>query len=500
MQTRRRYRLNRRIAIGGMAEIFLAQLRGADGFERRVVIKKILSRWHNHPDVLGLFRDEARLGSALHHHNIVQVLDYGSFQGDSYLVLEYVDGRNLAELMESLWADEGRYIEADIVVYAFSEVCSALEHIHSRKAPNGRSLGVIHRDLNPSNVLLSNSGEVKLTDFGVAAGGHRSHKTEHGILRGTFPYMSPEQTECQVLDARSDLFSFGICLYEVLTARHPFATHEDYETIRRIQEYDPPPPSKLRRDIDPALNAIVMRCLEKEPEDRYDDAGSLRDDLQAWLRARRATHCAGRLLGLMAETFPPGPRGVEVDSMEISIGPTHPGRPGPMLNLSRLDARPSFSRPLGPRAGSVSLPAAAAPAHEEPLDDPPIQEWPDADVAGMAVVTAASPMAPPPFLSAGLEVHEAPVGMIAGPIASISGVPSIAPGHRIRRVQDGQHAPWDRRDLRGRPPSGVETLEPFVGLATARRRPLDRTRSLELGVCLAISLAAAAAIVLFNFV
>ncbi|GEM_PF-3403535 len=480
-----------------MAEIFLAQLRGADGFERQVVIKKILSRWHSHPDVLDLFRDEAKLGSSLHHHNIVQVLDYGSHQGDSFLVLEYVDGRNLADLMETLWADGGRYIDPEIVVYVFSEVCSALEHIHSRKAPNGRPLGVIHRDLNPSNVLLSTSGEVKLTDFGVAAGGHRSQKTEHGILRGTFPYMSPEQTECRTLDARSDLFSFGICLYEILTARHPFAAHEDYETIRRIQEYDPPPPSKLRRDIDPALNAIVMRCLEKVPHDRYDDAGALRDDLQAWLRARRATHGAGRLLGLMGDTFPAGPHGDPVDPVEITIGPTHPGRAAPILNLSRLDDRPGFGR-VGPRAQSVSLPAAAAPREPEPpvQDDAPPVHPGLFDVAGLAGVTSDAPGPMPPFLTS---APEAETIRTPPPRASLSGFPGVAPGHRIRRVQEGQHAPWDRRDLRDRPPSGVETLEPFPGVASASRpERAVAARMTMLGWGLALALAAVAGILLLN--
>jgi eukaryotic-like serine/threonine-protein kinase len=494
IQTRRRYRLTRRIAIGGMAEIFLAQLRSAGGFERSVVIKKILARWHSHPDVLDLFRDEAKLGSSLHHHNIVQVLDYGSHQGDSYLVLEYVDGRNLADLMETLWADGGRYIDPETVVYVFSEVCSALEHIHSRKAPNGRSLGVIHRDLNPSNVLLSTSGEVKLTDFGVAAGGHRSQKTEHGILRGTFPYMSPEQTESQALDARSDLFSFGICLYEILTARHPFAAHEDYETIQRIQQYDPPPPSKLRREIDPALNAIVMRCLEKAPHDRYDDAGSLRDDLQAWLRARRATHGAGRLLGLMGETFPVGPHGELVEPLEISIGPTHPGRGAPMLNLSRLDDRPPAYRP-GPSASSVSMPAVTAPRDPSTDDAPPGHE---SVFGGTGVAALEAPVGStlPPFLASNpsSESVRTPRGG-----ASLSRVPAIAPGHRIRRIQESQHAPWDRRDLRGKPPSGVETLEPFPGVSSASRPERGAAaRVVRLGWALVLVLAAMGGILLLN--
>ncbi len=335
----RNYRLVQKIATGGMAEVFLARLEGPEGFERQVVIKKILKRWAHNEDVLSLFRDEARIGARLDHHNVVQVLDYGKSGDDTYLVLEYVEGRNLSELITAA-ADRGRYLPSVTVAFACAEVCSALDHIHRRTDRTGEALEVVHRDINPANVLLSHGGDVKLTDFGVAAGLHRELKTAHGILRGTFPYMSPEQTRCRPLDGRSDIFSMGIVLYEALTARHPFAEDEDYLTIKNIQDLTPPPPDEHRGDLDAALCAIVMRCLEKDPEDRYATARALQDDLTGWLRAKRATYGAGRLARLMAECFPASERaGDAIDPVRITLGPTSPGRSNPLLDLSLLDRR-----------------------------------------------------------------------------------------------------------------------------------------------------------------
>jgi serine/threonine protein kinase len=356
---RRHYRLRQRIAIGGMAEVFLATLRGAEGFERRVVVKRILSRWSHHPDVLSLFRDEARLGAQLDHHNIVQVLDYGNSEGSTYLVLEYVDGRNLAELL-ACTAERRERLPPTLVAWIGSEVCAALDHIHRRMDRGGSHLGVVHRDINLANILLSRSGEVKLTDFGVAAGHHRELKTAHGILRGTFPYMSPEQTLCRPLDGRSDVFSLGICLYETLTGQHPFASEEDYLTIQRIQEHEPTWPSDLRDDLDPALAAIVMRCLSKDVDDRYASATAFQDDLVAWLRARRAVYGSGRLAQLMEHYFGDArPAGDKVDPVDIALGPTTPGSVRPLLDVSKLDEKSG-----GPRVGGAIYPREPAPAEE----------------------------------------------------------------------------------------------------------------------------------------
>ncbi len=328
-----------------MAEVYLASLRGAVGFDRDVVIKKIHPRWVDNADVLSLFRDEARLGSRLNHPNIVQVLDYGSSGQSTFLVMEWVEGYNAADVIVAA-EDSLDPLAPAVAVAIAGEVCAALEHIHSCTDDFGTKLGIVHRDLNPANILLSFAGEVKLTDFGVAAGQHRELKTEHGILRGTFPYMSPEQTRCRPLDGRSDLFSLGICLYELLTGRHPFADDEDYLTIERIQDEEPPSPSMLRSEVDPALDAIVMRLLSKDPADRPDSARQLRDDLDAWLRrAAPRLDTTSALIRLMIHLFPRGmTAGEEVEAIDIEIGPTHPGRQTPLLDVSSVERnRPVMS-------------------------------------------------------------------------------------------------------------------------------------------------------------
>ncbi len=325
--------------------MYLASLRGAVGFDRDVVIKKIHPRWLDNADVLSLFRDEARLGSRLNHPNIVQVLDYGRSGSSTFLVMEWVEGYNAADVIVTA-EDSLDPLAPPVAVAIAGEVCAALEHIHSCTDDFGTNLGIVHRDLNPANILLSFAGEVKLTDFGVAAGQHRELKTEHGILRGTFPYMSPEQTRCRPLDGRSDLFSLGICLYELLTGRHPFADDEDYLTIERIQDEEPPSPSMLRPEVDPALDAIVMRCLSKDPADRPDSARQLREDLDAWLRrAAPRLDTTSALIRLMIHLFPRGmTAGEEVEAIDIEIGPTHPGRETPLLDVSSVERnRPVMS-------------------------------------------------------------------------------------------------------------------------------------------------------------
>ncbi len=364
-----------------MAEVFLADLEGPQGFSRRVVIKRILKRWAHNADVLSLFRDEARIGARLDHHNVVQVLDYGKSGEDTYLVLEYVEGRNLAELISAA-ADRGRYLPPTTVAWVSSECCSALDHIHGRTDRTGEPLDVVHRDINPANVLLSHAGEVKLTDFGVAAGQHRELKTAHGILRGTFPYMSPEQTQCRPVDGRSDIFSIGVCMYEALTARHPFAEDEDYLTIKNIQQLEPPPPDYYRSDLDSAISAIVMRCLEKSQEARYQGARALQDDLIAWLRARKSTYGASRLARLMDECFPTsGLQGDAIDPVKIALGPTSPGRANPLLDLSLLDRGPKrVGGAIEPREEAEAAVEAGPDTSEMPVyvpDDPAYVAAPD---------------------------------------------------------------------------------------------------------------------------
>jgi eukaryotic-like serine/threonine-protein kinase len=396
--SRREYQLERRIAVGGMAEVFLARLSGGAGFQRQVVIKKIHPRWAQNQDVLSLFRDEARLGAALRHHNIVQVLDYGRSGESTYLVLEFVNGRNLAELISAA-ADDRRYLPPVVAAFAVAECCGALEHIHSRRDVNGEHLGVVHRDINPANVLLSWDGEVKLTDFGVAAGHHRELQTAHGILRGTFPYMSPEQTLCRPLDGRSDIFSLGVVLYEALTAHHPFADDDDYLTIKAIQDEEPASADRLRAELDPALSAIVRRAMAKDRDERYSSAREFQEDLFAWIRAAGTSHGAATLAREMERSFPEQrANGKDVRPERIRLGPTRPGSGKPLLDLTRLEAR------RGPRrVGGAIVPDDTYTEEPKPVETDDVIEMPPMPAPWDERVHAASASIPP--------THRGPVSM-----------------------------------------------------------------------------------------
>jgi len=482
-----------------MAEVFLASLQGAAGFDRDVVVKKIHPRWSDNADVLSLFRDEARLGSRLNHPNIVQVLDYGRSAGSTYLVMEWVEGYNAADVIATA-EDALEPLSPAISVTLCSEVARALEHIHTATDDFGSSLGIVHRDLNPANILVSFSGEVKLTDFGVAAGGHRELKTEHGILRGTFPYMSPEQTRCRPLDGRSDLFSLGICLYEMLTGRHPFADEEDYLTIERIQDEEPPRPSLLRDGIDPALDAIVMRMLAKDPADRQDDARAVKADLDAWLRKTHPHHeGTSALIRLMLHLFPRGiSTGDEVEPIEIDLGPTNPGVDAPLLDVSNLGARPRNPRP------SRLVDRRSIPA-DQPVEDPTS----DSSVVRLDALLEEQR---PHGLHPDVTIRSHPSLDLPGPMrfnTPSAGVPDPfhAPAHRPRRTQEPEPAPsepeihlnealppWDRAKLLAEIRSqqvltarGDDPAVPDTGKFKAQK-PKSRARSLMPWIALSFAL------------
>ncbi len=481
-----------------MAEVFLASLQGAVGFDRDVVVKKIHPRWADNADVLSLFKDEARLGSRLNHPNIVQVLDYGRSDGSTYLVMEWVEGYNAADVLAAA-EDALEPMSPAIAVTISAEIARALEHIHTATDDFGGNMGIVHRDLNPANILVSFSGEVKLTDFGVAAGGHRELKTEHGILRGTFPYMSPEQTRCRPLDGRADLFSLGICLYEMLTGRHPFADEEDYLTIERIQDEEPPRPSVLRDGIDPALDAIVMRMLAKDPQDRHDDARAVKADLDAWLRNTHPEfEGTSGLIRLMLYLFPRGTSGGEdVEPLEIDLGPTHPGRAMPLLDVSSLERnRPTKPKPVVRRRSVPSTPL------ESELRDSTVVRLDALLDAERAPTIRNRPSAGGPSdLSA---PHHAPPSQ--PPAKTSRPVPDSfqEPAHRPRReftpdpdIQLGEALPpWDRAKLlaeirsqqvltaRGDAPSLDSSERRAMQLPPSRARSLLPWIALSLALCL----------------
>jgi eukaryotic-like serine/threonine-protein kinase len=283
-----RYMLLERLGTGGMAEVFKAKSFGVEGFEKTLVIKRILPELALRPEFVEMFVHEAKLSVRLSHANIVQVFDLGRVErapeAPSYFIaMEYVAGLDLATVLARVRRAKAR-VPFGMAVFVASEVAKALDHAHRRRDEQARPLGIVHRDVSPQNILLSWEGEVKVTDFGIAkAQGLVADEAKTGELartvHGKLAYMSPEQSMGAPLDGRSDLFSLGAVLYQMIAGTNPFAAPTEAETRRRVDRGEHPPLEIARPDVPSVLAAIVRRLLARSPDERFADAGRLHEQL-----------------------------------------------------------------------------------------------------------------------------------------------------------------------------------------------------------------------------
>ena len=297
-----RYELVRLLAVGGMGEIYEAVLRGAADFEKRCVIKKILPHLANEEEFVSKFIDEAKLVVQLTHGNIVPVFDMGEQEGEFYLAMEYVEGRDLRSLLREL-KQRGQQLDPDLALFIIAEVCRGLGYAHRKTDAQGSSLGIIHRDISPSNIMVSRDGEVKIVDFGIAKAASKSTRSITGRLQGKFGYMSPEQACGGELDQRSDLFSTGVVLYEMLTGRRPFDGNSDLETLERVKQLKVTPASDHRPELSSQLDQLLTKALAKEPADRFQSADELQRELVAIADSMKT---ASDLAATLSQIFPTG--------------------------------------------------------------------------------------------------------------------------------------------------------------------------------------------------
>jgi serine/threonine-protein kinase len=273
------YRLVRRLGRGGMAEVFLATAFGASGFEKQIALKTLLPELQGNGELERLLIEEARLGGALSHRNLIAVDELGVDAGVYFVRMEYVDGVDLATRSR-----RGRP-PLELALFVVEEVALALAYVHAFAGADGRPLGLVHRDVSPSNILVSRAGEVKLADFGVAKATGLADVTRANVRKGKYAYMSPEQVAGAPLSPASDQFSLGVTLMELLCGRRPYDGDGDtpLATMDRIREAAPPDV----RELDADLQELVLRCLAKKPEARFEDMESLRRAVSS-ARARRA--------------------------------------------------------------------------------------------------------------------------------------------------------------------------------------------------------------------
>ncbi len=329
-----KYFLLERINVGGMAEVYKAKTVGVEGFEKIVAIKRILPSVAEDEEFIKMFVDEAKITSQLSHANLAQTFDLGKIDDTYYIAMEYVSGKDLRSVFERM-KRRGERMPPSLCAYTMARVCEGLDYAHRKRDPNGRELNIVHRDVTPQNIVLSFEGEVKLIDFGIAKAANKITKTQAGILKGKFGYMSPEQVRGLPLDRRSDIFAAGVVLYELCTGERLFAGSSDFSVLEKVQQAKVTPPSQVEPGIPLKLERVMLKALAREPEDRYQQAADLAGDLTRFLlelQPRNATR--DDVTAFMKATFP--------DDLIREAEDTRPRRrPPPQLEAQRKSAPPA---------------------------------------------------------------------------------------------------------------------------------------------------------------
>src|SRR3954466_10198062 len=279
-----KYFLMKKLAAGGMGEIYLAKQQGPAGFQKILVVKKILAHLTENKEFIEAFLGEARLAAQMNHRNVVQVFELGEEAGNYFIAMEYVAGKSLRDLIDAAIKRKEK-LNAELCRLIAEQICDGASYAHNLTDMGGRSLNLVHRDLNPQNVLIAYTGDVKIIDFGIAKSELSTVKTEAGMIKGKFVYMSPEQSLAKKLDKRSDVFAIGITLYEALTGINPFHKNNIVLSLEAVQRYDPPPPSEYDPSYAP-FDPIIAKALAKDRDRRYADASEMQDDLRRVVVAR----------------------------------------------------------------------------------------------------------------------------------------------------------------------------------------------------------------------
>lgn len=296
-----KYTLLKHIATGGMADIYLARQRGMGGFEKDVVVKRLLQTHTENQELVSMFLDEARIAANLTHPNIAQIYDLGQHEDDYFIAMEYVRGVDLRRVCsQSISQDD--FLPLNHAIRAIVEVCDALAYAHEKTDADGAPMGIVHRDVSPTNILITYEGGVKLVDFGIAKAENKASVTKAGQIKGKFGYMSPEQALAGTVDHRTDLFAVGINLYEVTVGRRLFRGN-DVETLHAIEACEFPPPREVVPDYPEALERIVMKALSKEVGERYETARDLQMALEAFAADAGLRSTAGMLAEYMRTLF-----------------------------------------------------------------------------------------------------------------------------------------------------------------------------------------------------
>ena len=363
-----RYQLLKKIASGGMGQVLLAK-KGQDDFEKLVVLKRILPHLVEDEEFFTMFRDEAKITMRLDHPNIARINEFGVEAGVHYIEMEYVAGEDVRRI-EKRAAAASKGIPIGIILRIIADAAAGLDFAHKAKDAKGMPLGLVHRDVSPQNILVGFDGSVKLIDFGVAKAAGRAQHTATGILKGKFPYMSPEQAEGTDLDCRSDVFALGIVLWEQLTGRRLFKGENDIATQRLVRACQVPAPSSVEPSVPSGLDPISLKALAKDPKDRFQDAAELRNALEDFALQNAIPTSASSLASFMQDLYAEriakeaDPRFFEEDSglTDLDAGglskPTAPSG-ATVVDRGKLTAG-NNTQVLSPTGPGISLPKVSA--------------------------------------------------------------------------------------------------------------------------------------------
>ena len=299
-----KYTLLRRLAAGGMAEIFLALQRSVAGFEKLLVIKRILPSMKGNKAFIDILLHEARIAATLSHPNIVQTFDVGLVDGTYYIAMEHIHGEDLQGIVKGMRKRELSEFPLEHTLGIVLGMCAGLAYAHDKRDLEGKPLGIVHRDISPRNIVVSFTGDVKIVDFGIAKSGlEPGEETGAGQLKGKAPYMSPEQASGHDIDWRSDIFATGVMLFELTTGKRLFKGSSEFETLKLIVDKEYPRPSTIRPGYPPELERIVMRALEKRREDRYQTAREMQAEIETFVREERIPVSTVNLIKWMQYLF-----------------------------------------------------------------------------------------------------------------------------------------------------------------------------------------------------
>jgi serine/threonine-protein kinase len=383
-----RYTLLERLALGGMAEVFRAKISSSHGFEKILVVKRILPHLAADPSFVAMFIDEAKLTAQLTHPKIVQILDFGEVNSQYFTALEFVDGFDALGLLRTA-AQKRVKVPASLAVFIVQEILEALDYAHNARDMEGKPMQIVHRDISPSNIFISKRGDVKLGDFGIAHAVRRDSKTQAGTLKGKYGYMSPEQVVGRPIDARSDLFAVGVVLAELLTGRRLFSAAADLDVLLKVRDVKLDRLDKYGGEIPPALDRIVRRALRKDPAERAQSASEMREELADYLfaageriRPAELRSFAAKLLGSDPETAAQllrTSRQAEKGPGGEDAAPAPANAPAPTVPASPII--PEAARPPGFRTGVATAVA----------DDP----WAEADEVDRSSARQFTPISRP---------------------------------------------------------------------------------------------------------